>query len=944
MRYAIFILALIVSTFSFGQHWNQLTYDADVAGLERNPLKGFATMFNLGGAVDTFPHSIRGNLFAMDDIMLAPGDFQWNVIDDFLDEQTQSGNHVFFQVNIDPANGTSWMPQFIKEQMTEDDWYFLETTSFNPETMEFEVTFQDSIPNWNNQLLYNSMLELVDSMGARYNGDPRIFMVQIGLYGSWGEWNIPGEAVQAGYGNFQMSDDKQLELASRFEAAFPDNYILARYPDNMPDPQTYGYSDGLFFAQSIDASNPFYFDNLLKASRADENWRLHPIGGEIRPEYQRYIWDQFPNQLSYPDQPETPQDVYDCLDSIRPTWLFAHHVIIKVLENSPGNTTTTLADPQDDPAHIVNVSEWENAMRANKALGYTLSIDSCRITSENGHPGIEVNFRNSGLAPMYCDWSVEFAAIDQTGALIPLGSTDWNIYSIIPDVEQNYRSFISEETLSDGVYTFLLRIVNPLSALSENAADVTFANSTMDEHMEGWLTLGIGDIQSGLLGQHPIQVEGVSLNTSSLLIPQGLSDQLTVVVVPQAAENKALTWISDHPGSVSVDQEGTIKAIGEVGDTAMITAYTQDGGFSAQCLVTIEVFVPSLPARIQAEDFVDFFGVNTEPTGDIGGGLNIGNIFAGHWMDYDVVNPSASNSFLLDIRAASGEAFAPGGTIELRDATGLVYTSITFSTNDGWQTYSTFSSSPFSLPQGQQRLRIHVVEGRFNLNWIEFRLVPCEPPYDLDVLEIGFGTATPRVNASWTNPEGTTDCEVRGGRIAPNSFNAGTPEFSNINNTRSIYQTNGSTVNFNITLFNNPNIPFVVGSRYGFEVRCACADGSGFSDWSGITMESTFIVPDPPSGAQASGKLELSGFRQKELQVIPNPNNGLSFFLKVDIEDDTLVQLDILDTNGRLIWQTFQTSKSLKTEMVPNPSLVRGLYILQMTSLNSVFQTSFVVH
>jgi len=122
----------------------------------------------------------------------------------------------------------------------------------------------------------------------------------------------------------------------------------------------------------------------------------------------------------------------------------------------------------------------------------------------------------------------------------------------------------------------------------------------------------------------------------------------------------------------------------------------------------------------------------------------------------------------------------------------------------------------------------------------------CQAPTNLDVAEIDFGGSNPRVNATWSNAEGTSYCEVKGGRISDASEGTTSPEFANVNNTQIITQTNGSTVNFNIALYNNPNVPFVIGKTYGYEVRCACINGSGLSPWSGVFIGSTFVVPLPP--------------------------------------------------------------------------------------------------
>lgn len=225
---------------------------------------------------------------------------------------------------------------------------------------------------------------------------------------------------------------------------------------------------------------------------------------------------------------------------------------------------------------------------------------------------------------------------------------------------------------------------------------------------------------------------------------------------------------------------------------------------------------------------------------------------------------------------------------------------------------------------------------------------PCIAPSNLFVLEIGFTGPTPRVNGGWTNLEGTTDCEVRGGRISDASANSANPVFSNISNTQIINQTNGSTVNFNVGLFNNPNVPFVSGKTYGYEVRCQCADGSGYSDWSGITPESTFVVPSAGIGggqdieSTEESKLNMDG----RLRIYPNPSNGQGLMLSLD--DEVFrgeMALRLIDLRGQLIESQLLVTSD-KVNQIPvqfNSELSKGIYVLELRSTDNVWQTQLII-
>lgn len=82
-----------------------------------------------------------------------------------------------------------------------------------------------------------------------------------------------------------------------------------------------------------------------------------------------------------------------------------------------------------------------------------------------------------------------------------------------------------------------------------------------------------------------VPVDGVKLNHSSLTLAKGNSFQLMADVSPAAATNTTVLWSSDAPGIVSVDTEGLITAKNT--GSAVITAATEDGSFTARCTITV---------------------------------------------------------------------------------------------------------------------------------------------------------------------------------------------------------------------------------------------------------------------------------------------------------------------------------------------------------------------
>ena len=82
-----------------------------------------------------------------------------------------------------------------------------------------------------------------------------------------------------------------------------------------------------------------------------------------------------------------------------------------------------------------------------------------------------------------------------------------------------------------------------------------------------------------------IHVESVSVEPESMELDAGMNGTITATVLPENASERHVTWTSDSPAVASVDQNGTVYA-NSVG-TAVITATTIDGSFTASCTVTV---------------------------------------------------------------------------------------------------------------------------------------------------------------------------------------------------------------------------------------------------------------------------------------------------------------------------------------------------------------------
>ena len=88
------------------------------------------------------------------------------------------------------------------------------------------------------------------------------------------------------------------------------------------------------------------------------------------------------------------------------------------------------------------------------------------------------------------------------------------------------------------------------------------------------------------------QVTGITFAETALTMILGEGKQLQPIIEPYTALNKAVSFESNDPTVVSVDPNGYVTAL-KAGE-ATVTVTTKDGGFSAECKITVTDGLPPL--------------------------------------------------------------------------------------------------------------------------------------------------------------------------------------------------------------------------------------------------------------------------------------------------------------------------------------------------------------
>lgn len=242
--------------------------------------------------------------------------------------------------------------------------------------------------DYDSPAFHERLTQLVAKLGEAWDDDPRIFAVQMGLIGRWGEHHNPAPT----------SAQRRL-LAEAFQKAFKNKPVLVRHTD--PEFMEAGF--GIYYDTFayIDREPPEGPEDQFpwQATHVHrEIWKRSPIEGEVE-----YHW-QMDRASAKPEETfgRTPDETMAVpayrrymIDKIRRY----HASYLGWIDNYDETKAEVLA----------------GAAELQKVFGYRFVLDSASYPAAR-EPGekltVKLSVRNTGSAPFYLDWPVAVALLD----------------------------------------------------------------------------------------------------------------------------------------------------------------------------------------------------------------------------------------------------------------------------------------------------------------------------------------------------------------------------------------------------------------------------------------------------------------------------------------------------------------------------------------------------
>jgi hypothetical protein len=469
-----------------------------------NPLKGFATFYQPGGNQNAgYPHSLTWSYIGLSEVMTDPSNcntINWTALDTILNGIAAAGNQAAIRFYIeypdgDGAHPANAIPPCFAGNVPTRSYANWNTTS----------------PDYNNAFLLNAVTGFIGAFGARYDGDPRLGFIHLGLVGLWGEWHTwPYDSdTSDGYPNYMPTDANAARILQAYDSAFSRTKLELRNPGaggGAANALDIGYHDdsfcyregsplaGVTLPTSLGGASYSQLNAVL-AQGVENKWITNSMGGEVRPEIQGQAFASWPGGSGQVDNMKA------CIELEHSTW-----------KMNQGSLNYSAGDA--------------NVGAAVRLMGYNLGVTNAYYkNTASGTTAVGVQMTNTGVAPFYYPWGVTLGLKNASGAVVKTWNTSWDLRTVMPTkirtfpewgvgsdptyrdygYPQYFQSNVDLAAVAAGNYQLVLKVQNPLEAVNGSAKKFRFANAT--QNADGWLGLGAMAVTTGSGSGSPVSFE-----------------------------------------------------------------------------------------------------------------------------------------------------------------------------------------------------------------------------------------------------------------------------------------------------------------------------------------------------------------------------------------------------------------------------------------------------
>ena len=381
----------------------RITFLPELGSL-KNPLKGWAPYSDAGDR-HFDPTTMSFFYVSWRDLEPTRGVYRFDLLESRWENRAARGKHVVLRLYLDYPNEPTGIPQWLLDSG-------IELRPYRTREVGNGVS-----PDYDDPRLTGPLLELIHTMGQRYDSNPRVAFIEIGALGFWGEWHTwPREELFA-------SAETQEAVVDAYREAFPNKMLLARYPAGVTGTQDWiGYHDDYFPLDTAADSN---FLGALRSSGRTNNYRVAAIGAEM-----------------VPDRAES---------LLTRNWGLTKSMLRRAHISWIG--------PYNPALERLSKTARENSRTLVRLMGYDFRFAGLNLQQNNRELTVVVRGGNIGTAPFYYAWEPQFALIDRNGTVRETTSIPVDIRSWQPGRFEFDHSFTT--SVAPGTYSLAFGIIDP---------------------------------------------------------------------------------------------------------------------------------------------------------------------------------------------------------------------------------------------------------------------------------------------------------------------------------------------------------------------------------------------------------------------------------------------------------------------------------------------------
>lgn len=291
--------------------------------------------------------------------------------------------------------------------------------------------------DYNHPVARQQMQQFVHALAERFDGDPRITAIQVGLLGFWGEWHT------SGCEDLQPNAQTRTLIRDAYTAAFVKTPLQTRYA-RQSDVGTavFGFHEDYFpsftakcnlFSTQMPSCSDTGWWNLEyafthEAPAARQNWMVNPVSGE---------------------SPNTNQ---------KNTWTNRTADVRKLLRDYH----FSFLGPAGKHESQGNAAKMQQIKRdLGYRLGYT-KVTWPDVLTRGQPAALQVTINNSGSAPLYHGYHVELHWIAANGTTQAKAMVDGvDLHQVMPGATITHNATVSvPTTLAPGSYRLRLAMAD----------------------------------------------------------------------------------------------------------------------------------------------------------------------------------------------------------------------------------------------------------------------------------------------------------------------------------------------------------------------------------------------------------------------------------------------------------------------------------------------------